>query len=221
MESNLLDQYEIIIFDCDGVLIDINELKCEAFGKAVEGYDTDIVEKFVYHCRNSFGISRYVKFKEFFSDFLNEPYNEEIYKDLVSKYSNICKDFYMSAKITPGTEKLLSEISLKNKYLYIASGSDEIELKEVFSIRNLKKYFSGIYGSPKSKSECTSIVLNNHPGKKAVFIGDSLADLKTAREYQIEFIYMTNFTIQSYDRDQLCRDGATKIIKTLEELIQC
>jgi HAD superfamily hydrolase (TIGR01549 family) len=218
MESNLLDQYEIIIFDCDGVLIDINELKCEAFGKAVESYSSEIVDKFVHHCRNNFGISRYVKFKEFFSDFSNEPFNEEKYNDLVKRYASICKNFYKSAEITPGTEKLLSELSLNNKYIYVSSGSDENELKEVLSVRNLRKYFSGIYGSPKSKSECTSIILHKHPDKRAVFIGDSLADLRAAREHKIDFIYMSKFTAQTGDAEILCRDNAALNICTLEEL---
>jgi phosphoglycolate phosphatase-like HAD superfamily hydrolase len=219
MNSLFISPYDIIIFDCDGVLIDINHLKSEAFGKAVEGYPPETVEDFVNYCKKTFGISRYVKFKEFFSDFAKEPYQEEKYNTLLINYATICKEIYTKANITPGCEKLLLELSNKNKEVYVASGSDEKELNEVFKNRNLSKYFRGIFGSPKTKLECVSIIIKNHPNKKAVLIGDALSDMKTAKELNIDFIYMSKYTVQSEDQDQRCRKGAEKVINTLEDLI--
>ncbi|MEH7495489.1 HAD family hydrolase [Neobacillus niacini] len=218
MNSTFLNKYDLIIFDCDGVLIDVNPLKCEAFGKAVGNYSSVIVESFVNHCKETFGISRYVKFKEFFNDFAKEPFQEEKYNLFLINYANICKEIYGGADITPGGEYLLLELSNLNKYLFVASGSDEKELYDVFINKNLSKYFSGIYGSPKTKLECTSLILKNHPNKKAVFIGDSLSDFVTAKEYDIDFIYMSKYTVQSKERDILCRQGANLVINTLEEL---
>lgn len=219
MNSHILDNYDLFIFDCDGVLIDVNILKCEAFGKAVEGYPSDIVENFVSHCKNTFGISRYVKFKEFFNDFAKEPFHQDKYNNFLISYSNICKEMYQIADITPSCENLLSRLINLNKTLYVASGSDEKELNEVFEKRNLSKYFNGIYGSPKAKMECTSIILDKNPNKKAVFIGDALSDLKTAKEYSLDFIYMSKFTVQSEEKDLICRNEAIKVISTLEELL--
>ncbi|MGG7620236.1 HAD family hydrolase [Bacillus coreaensis] len=218
MKTAFLSQYDIIIFDCDGVLIDVNLLKCEAFGKAVEGYPSEIVENFVNHCKKTFGISRYVKFKEFLSDFAKEPFREDKYNVFLNNYANICKELYGFADITPGSKALLVELSQLNKKLFIASGSDEKELNEVFIDRNLSKYFNGIYGSPKTKSECISIILNNHPNKKAVFIGDAISDMKTAEEHDIDFIYMSKYTVQSEEQDLKCRSEAKMIISILEEL---
>jgi HAD superfamily hydrolase (TIGR01549 family) len=220
MNLSFLDHYEIIIFDCDGVLINSNFLKCEAFGKAVDGYSSEIVENFVNHCRRTFGISRYVKFKEFICDFAKESFNEEKYNILLNNYSTICKEIYRFADITPGCESLMLELYSLNKKLYVASGSDEQELNEVFLDRNLSKYFNGIYGSPKTKLECTSIILKNHSNKNAVFIGDSLSDMKAARENNLDFIYMSRFTVQSDEQDLLCKNGAKMVINTLEELIR-
>lgn len=219
MNTDFWDKYDIIIFDCDGVLIDINLLKCEAFGKAVEDYPLDIVESFISHCKNTFGVSRYVKFKEFLSEFAKEPFNENIYNRLLNKYANVCREFYSHAEITPGCERLLSKLIASNKRLYVASGSDENELNEVFKERNIEKYFNGIYGSPKSKSECTSIILNNNVNKKALFIGDALSDMRTAKEHDLDFIYMYKYSVQSNEKDQICRSEANKIVSTLEELL--
>ncbi|MGG3564214.1 HAD-IA family hydrolase [Neobacillus rhizosphaerae] len=219
MISPFLSQYDIIIFDCDGVLIDVNLLKCEAFGMAVEGYPTEVVESFVNHCKKTFGVSRYVKFKEFLSDFAKESFQEKQYITFLNNYANICKEVYKDANITAGTENLLLELSKLNKKLYVASGSDERELNEVFIKRNISKYFVKIFGSPKTKTECASIILSNHPNKKAIFIGDALSDMKTAKEHKIDFIYMSRYTVQSEEQDFICRKGAKLVVNTLAELI--
>jgi HAD superfamily hydrolase (TIGR01549 family) len=221
MKSLFLNQYDLIIFDCDGVLMDVNLLKCEAFGKAVEGYPPEMVENFVNYCKNTFGISRYVKFKEFLSDFAKEPFQENRYKSFLINYATICKEIYCYAEITLGCISTLTELFNQNKYLYVASGSDEKELKEVFIERDLSKYFCAIYGSPKTKLECTTIILNSHPNKKAVFIGDALSDMKTAEELDIDFIYMSKYTVQSEEHDLLCKNKAKKVIATLEDLSKC
>ncbi|MGG1399979.1 HAD hydrolase-like protein [Bacillus salipaludis] len=219
MKTPFLSQYDIIIFDCDGVLIDVNLLKCEAFGIAVGGYSSEIVDKFVNHCRKTFGISRYVKFKEFLIDFAKEPFQEEKYNIFLNNFAKICTEIYGHANITPGTKELLLELSNQNKNLYVASGGDGEELNEVFIHRKLSNFFSGIYGSPKTKLECTSEILKNHPGKKAVFIGDAISDMKTAKEHHIDFIYMSKYTVQSEEQDLICKNGAKMVISTLEELI--
>jgi beta-phosphoglucomutase-like phosphatase (HAD superfamily) len=89
--ENLKD-YKIIIFDCDGVLIDVNLLKCDAFGKSVEEYSSEIVANFVNHCKKTFGISRYVKFKEFFNQFANESFDENKYNIFLNRYAKFCKE---------------------------------------------------------------------------------------------------------------------------------
>lgn len=214
-----MDNYDLIIFDCDGVLLDVNLLKCEAFGKAVEEYPSNIVENFVDYCSKTFGISRYVKFKEFFLKFANEPFQEDKYKILLNKYSDICKSLYEIADITPGCEELLMKLSSSDKSIFVASGSDEQELNEAFNKRKLNNYFDGIYGSPKTKIECTSIILNSNPSKNAVFIGDALSDLKTAKEHGLDFIYMSKFTVQSKEQDQQCREQAILTINMLSDLV--
>lgn len=220
MSSIFLSHYDVIIFDCDGVLIDVNLLKCEAFGKAVEEYPSDIIEYFVEYCKNTFGVSRYIKFKDFFRDFAKEPFQEDKYNRFLENYASICKEIYQFASITPGCENLLSELLKLNKSLFVASGSDENELNEAFVGRKINKYFNGIYGSPKTKSECTSIILEKNQNKKVIFIGDALSDMKTAKEHGLDFIYMSKFSVQSEEQDQICRTGATRVINTLEDLIE-
>lgn len=219
MELSLLQQYDIIIFDCDGVILDTNLLKCEAFGEAVKEYSDEIVCSFVNHCKQTFGISRYIKFKEFFCDFANEPFDEDKYQEYLSRYAGICKEIYKNADKTPGCINLLSELSTSNKKLYIASGSDETELNDALYWRGLSKYFSQIYGSPKTKSQCIAEILEKNSNKRVVFIGDAYSDLKASKEHSIDFIYMSRFTVQSSEQDKACESEAKMVINTLEDLL--
>lgn len=214
-----LNNYDIVIFDCDGVLIDSNLLKCKAFGESIKEYPDEIVGRFVDYCKDTFGVSRYVKFKEFFSDFANEPFNETKYEVFLERYATLCADLYYNADLTPSVEKVLSLLIDTAHKLYIASGSDEKELIEVFEKRNLIKNFEEIYGSPKKKSECVALILEKNPDLKAVFIGDAISDLKTAKEHNLDFIYMSKYTAQSKAQDEICRKEAKIVIDTLEDLL--
>lgn len=217
--SSILGAYDIVIFDCDGVLIDINTMKCEAFGKAVEEYPKEIVEDFVLYCKNSFGESRYEKFKKFFSDFAQQAFDIEKYNRMIDKYSTICKIHYKNARLTPGVLELLSELKKNNKLLYVASGSDEKELENAFDKRQLSSFFTKIYGSPKTKNECVQLILKNNQAAKAVLIGDSLSDMKVSVGNNLDFIYMYNYSVQSREQDELCIKNSLKNIPDLTKLL--
>ena len=131
-----IKDYDTVIFDCDGVIIDINNFKTEAFGKSIEEYSPEVVQGFVNYCKQTFGVSRYVKFKDFFEIFAKKPFNEEEYNIFLSRYAKLCEKGYMIAPFTPGCLKLLEKLNLLDKKLYVASGSDEKELVEIFKKRN-------------------------------------------------------------------------------------
>ncbi|MED3793799.1 HAD family hydrolase [Niallia alba] len=214
-----LYDYDVVIFDCDGVLIDINEIKVTAFGEAIsDDYQNDIVNAFVDHCKDSFGISRYVKFREFFNNFAKVPFNEEKYNQYLNIYSKLCFDAYKSAHITPGALSLLKELKQKGKRVYVASGSDEKELNVIFNLRNINMFFDGIYGSPRTKSQLVDEILKNDNNSKTIFIGDSYSDMKVAKEYNLDFIYMDKYTLQSLDKDKKCREYAKGVVETLANL---
>lgn len=213
-----LSDYDVIIFDCDGVLIDINELKCHAFSKAVENYPKHVREAFVQFCRNSFGISRYEKFKKFFSDYAKISFDQQEYERLIDKYADICKKDYLECDLTEGCLDLLKRLDATKINLFVASGSDENELNEVFEKRNLYKYFKKIYGSPQTKVDAISEILEGYRPRRALFIGDAQSDMMAAKYYNMDFIYMEQYTIQSEQQDSLCKRNAIQTIRNLKEL---
>ena len=85
-----LTKYNTIIFDCDGVLLNSNFKKSEAYRYAAIdfGATKEQAEKLVrYHVENT-GISRYVKFEYFLTNILQQSFNEEDFSFLIKSLNH-------------------------------------------------------------------------------------------------------------------------------------
>ena len=67
-----LQDYDIFIFDCDGVILDSNKLKSDAFRQALEYEPEEMVEELVRYHKLNGGISRYEKFNYFYKSIVTE-----------------------------------------------------------------------------------------------------------------------------------------------------
>jgi len=206
-----------IVFDCDGVIFDSNALKSQAFRIALSSYPKDIVEKFIAYHQAHGGVSRYVKFRKFFSEFLKVEVDQMVIQGLLDTFGNACRQMYHQAEFTPGCIEVLKELAKKHS-LFIASGSDEEELRGVFEFRGLADFFDGVFGSPKSKVECLQGIRKLGCGGRMLFVGDAYGDWCAACDVGATFIFMSEFS----DARSLMLDKAEKegfrVINTLNEL---
>jgi len=60
-------KYDYLIFDCDGVILDSNRLKSQAFADALLDEPPERIKAFVRYHKQHGGISRYEKFRYFTS----------------------------------------------------------------------------------------------------------------------------------------------------------
>ena len=57
-----LKKYNKVVFDCDGIILDSNDVKSKAFAKSLIGSGNQSISEFIdYHKKNG-GVSRFVKF---------------------------------------------------------------------------------------------------------------------------------------------------------------
>jgi len=210
----------VIIFDCDGVIFDSNTLKSEAFRRTLLdfGYPDVLVEDFVSYHQKKGGISRYVKFKTFITDFLNIKFEKEPYDKLLRRFSLYCVKLYENADYTPFLIEFLEKYKDSMQF-YVVSGSDEIELNKVFENRGLKKYFKKILGSPKTKKDCVQLIINENRKKKIVMFGDSKSDFIAAKGNNINFIYMKKFSESKDEMTKLSKKLNFRLINTFKEII--
>lgn len=187
---NPLQKFEAIILDCDGVIFNSNDLKIEAFRKTLDKFPSSKVSDFIVYFRNNFGTSRYNLARVFIEDFLKIDFNIDLYQDILNDYGKHCVNLYATADLTKGLSMFLEKNITKK--LFVASGSDQNELRKVMRVRNLDNYFVDIFGSPKKKSDIVANITFDYP--KAIMIGDAMSDLQAAQSSGIEFIFMSQYS---------------------------
>jgi phosphoglycolate phosphatase-like HAD superfamily hydrolase len=212
-----LQRPNTVILDCDGVLLDSNAMKIAAFRTALADYPKTAVAKFSEYQRRNFGRSRYVLFKEFFTFLGREPDDFEI-GVLLENYAAIVCSAYLRVPLTPGCVESLERLAAFGP-LYVASGSDQEELRWVMKQRGLAGHFAGIFGSPCNKTEILAH-LGPDEGGRAWFIGDAKADFKAAQQYDwCDFIYMRQFSAAQQEMDDLAQQAGVPVIEALPELL--
>ncbi|MDA0426962.1 HAD family hydrolase [Stutzerimonas frequens] len=200
-----LSDYRSLVFDCDGVLLDSNRVKTDAFYQAALPFGESAANALVrYHVANG-GVSRYRKFEYFLSEIVRhedmEPLNE-----LLSRYAERVREGLLACRVADGLGELRSALPKSN--WMIVSGGDQGELREVFEARGLSHYFSGgIFGSPTDKQEILSRELNcGNLVLPAVFLGDSRYDYESAMKFGLDFVFISQWTEfsgwQEYFADQ-------------------
>lgn len=189
-----LSDYKTLVFDCDGVVLNSNKVKTEAFYQSVIPYGKAAADELVkYHVSNG-GISRYEKFEYFldkivpiFSDSVNGPSLEE----LLESYANKVSHGLLTCDVAEGL------ISLKNNTKgipwLIVSGGDQNELREVFANRKLSELFDGgIYGSPDNKEVILKREIDkNNILSPALFLGDSKYDFQASSFVGLDFVFLS------------------------------
>ncbi len=192
-----LDQYKTIIFDCDGVILNSNKLKTDAFYEVGLNYGEGPAKELVSYHKLNGGISRYHKF-DYFIDTIIPKYNYEkkdINKELLlNKYAELVKIKLIECQVCPKLEDFKRK-TINSKWL-IVSGGDENELREIFSIRKIADIFNGgIFGSPSSKKKILKRELSSKNIRRpALLIGDSKYDYFAAKDQNIEFIFLSCWT---------------------------
>lgn len=189
-----------VIFDFDGVVLDSNRLKTDAFGSvlAAAGYSAPTVERFLSYQARNFGRSRYLLFDDFLRDFAGAEAGERDAGQLLAAFGRACVDGYGSVAETDGIRRLLDRLRGAGTRLFVASGSDQEELRRVVVARGLGGYFEDVLGSPMRKTDCVAAILRSLGGAEAAasawFVGDAVADLQAAEDHGVAFIYVRRYS---------------------------
>jgi len=189
-----LNSYQTLVFDCDGVVLNSNKVKTQAFYDVALSFGHDKAQALVdYHVKNG-GISRYLKFEYFIEKILRLPITESLSGELLDGFASEVKGGLLQSDIATGLKELRKKTPLAN--WLIVSGGDQDELREVFTKRGLFELFDGgIFGSPDTKD----IILNReirvvNVQKPALFLGDSKYDYQAADNAGLDFVFLTDWT---------------------------
>lgn len=195
------ERYAVLIFDCDGVILNSNKLKTQAFSAVTLPFGLPASSALVnYHAENG-GISRYAKF-EYFVDIIlpkHAPNLEvsdrwSLLQKLLTEFAAHIAEGLRECDIAQGLQRLRH--ATPNARWMVVSGGQQDELREVLRQRELTQYFDGgIYGSPEDKRSIVSRLLKEGIIERpALYLGDSRLDHKVATENKLEFVFVANWT---------------------------
>ena len=203
-----------VILDFDGVILESNLLKGEAFGQLFSKYPSQVSNIVELH-KSHGGMSRYDKFRIIYRDFLQKDLAEDEMNRLDKEFRELVQDGIRVCAFVPGAFEFL------NKYhqrfdLFIASGTPEEELREVICRRNMSQLFSGIYGAPDRKGKILEQImhLNGWQPDQMLFVGDAIDDYSASQEMRVPFIGR----VPRGEKNPFPGVGVAKIIYDLHEL---
>lgn len=184
-----LSQYSTLVFDCDGVILDSNRIKTEAFREVALPYGEEVAEALVrYHVANG-GVSRFRKFQYFLENLLAEEATSERVSTLAAQYGECVYQGLLACPVTPGLDALRQATA--GIGWMIVSGGVEEELRRVFAARGLAPLFDkGIFGSPATKDEILAGLLASGGLRlPALFVGDSRYDHEASSRAGLDFVF--------------------------------
>ncbi len=213
------DQYDVIIFDCDGVILDSNNMKITAMRAALKTseFPAELIEIALNAFKNNFGKSRSYHCQYFVETLqgLEGKKAADLQETILRHYSYAVENEYLQVAMTDGSLSLLE--SLNNKSLYIASGSEQEQLIRIFKKRGLDHYFKAIVGSPETKSTNVKKIIKQHPNDKALFIGDAVADYNAAVDNNIDFVFYSPYSNVTEKMLEMSKTHHFSVIHSFQE----
>ena len=182
-----------MVFDNDGVIMGSNNLKTEAFKKALEYEDVLLVDEFIRYHKTFGGVSRFEKFQHFYINIKKEKNYKVKLEEALDKYSSNALKALMNADLIPGIENFLELLKSNNKITHVVSGSDQKELLGVYKARNLIPYFNYVSGSPETKNNILKeMIQDSKISFPAVYFGDSKLDYIAAKKHGFDFVFISS-----------------------------
>ena len=215
-----LKQYKSMVFDCDGVILDSNIVKTEAYfrtAKNLGATDAQAQALTDYHVKLG-GISRYHKFDWYLREVLNQPVTESAVQTLLEEFSRELAVGLMECAVADGLQAL-RKATPQSKWM-ILSGGDQQEIRDLFAKRDLTKHFDGgLFGSPDNKDVVlVREIANGNLQLPALFVGDSKYDFEASSLAGLDFVFVSDWTELS-NWQAYCTEHHITVLDNISQLM--
>ena len=187
------EEYELFVFDCDGVILDSNPVKSRAFFDAALPYGEDLARRLVDYHQLHGGISRQAKFAYFVAEILEaDPSGRaDLERALVDSYARICEVELARCPMIPGVKPFLTGLRASVRS-FVVSGGAESEVRAALAQRHLDGFFEQVLGNPRSKeSNMRDLFESGCLAGRGAYFGDAKLDMELAEQFGLDFVFVS------------------------------
>jgi phosphoglycolate phosphatase len=177
-----------VVLDFDGVIIESNALKTEAFAAVFGRFPEHAAHMMAYHDAHV-SDSRFTKFEYLVTERLGRPADDPMVGELAAQFSAALRRRILECPAVPGAAAFIGAVSARLP-VFLASVTPQDELEAIVSARGWTGSFASIYGCPPwtKVSAVTDIVARLGGPAGVLFVGDSAGDQRAARDTGVEFL---------------------------------
>ena len=215
-----LSAYKTIVFDCDGVVLNSNQTKIDAYfavAKKMGGTDAQAQAFVDYHvAKGSF--PRNGKTEYYLTEIVKQPVTKAVMQQYMQAFEDVLDVTLMQCEIATGLEALKAATP-QAKWMLV-SGGDQAELRRIFPRRQLAQLFeAGIFGGPDKKDEVLSReIANGNLQFPALFVGDSKYDHQAASRAGLDFVFLSAWT-EVPDWQAYCTEHKITVLNNIAQLL--
>jgi phosphoglycolate phosphatase-like HAD superfamily hydrolase len=215
-----LKNYKTIIFDCDGVVLNSNQTKIDAYfavAKRMGGTDAE-AQALVDHHVAMGSFPRNGKIEYYFTHIIKQPLTDALMQQYLHAFDDILDTTLMQCEAATGLLELKK--ATPEALWMLLSGGDQAELRRVFPRRNLAYLFeAGIFGGPDKKDEVLAREkANSNIQFPALFLGDSKYDHQAATRAGLDFVFLSDWT-EVRDWQAYCAEHQIVVRNNIPQLL--
>lgn len=219
MQLNI-QNYKTIVFDCDGVLLNSNKTKVQAYynvAKRMGGTDAQAQAFVDYHIAQG-SFPRNGKIKYYLENIVKQAETPALMQQYLEAFDQILESSLMDCELAGGFFAL-KEYTKQARWM-VLSGGDQVGLRQIFDRRELFQYFEcGIFGGPEIKENVLAReIANGNIQRPALFVGDSKYDHQASTGAGLDFVFLSDWT-EVKDWQTYCKENEILVFENIAMLL--
>lgn len=215
-----LERAKVVFLDCDGVIFDSNGFKLEAMQTVLSEYPAPVRERMANYWRDNGGMSRRAKFEHFFRNMLESDDVEARVQGVLERFHEHSLAGYLEVDPLPGALAFARFVGRDR--VYVVSGAEQDELREVFETKGIRELFAEVLGSPERKLKLVQNVLEHvrASADEALLVGDGARDYEACKRLGMDFVFLNEHSDWTRAQEVLSPDAGVIWADSWSEILQ-
>ena len=199
-------KHDAFLFDCDGVILDSNEIKIAALAESltINGHEPSFIDWACHEFRSNFGRTRPDHFRALANHWMKKGNRAKDFEKEHALYSELVERDYCKSDVISENFEIMKFLQKNKEKVFIVSASDEDSLKEVIREKIGEDFCSMVHGGPVKKVEHIQRLIVENTLQHPVLFGDAKQDLDAARKCGIDFIGLSKYSAEQIVFEEYC-----------------